>query len=106
MNRVICCCWLLHCFLPFSFERLMKESRRAVHAHRTTCPGSAEIKFPLVASLRRNLLDHFQIDGDVDVIANHDTAAVDVGVPFHAEVLTIDLRRRRCCLFSCALWDW
>src|SRR6266851_8864749 len=46
MNRMICCRWLLHCFLPFAFQHLMKESRRAVHAHRTTCPGSAEIKFP------------------------------------------------------------
>src|SRR5215813_7982179 len=42
--------------------------------------------------LLRGFLDHFQVDGDVDVVADHHAAAVDVGVPLHAIVLAVDFR--------------
>src|SRR4030095_7427021 len=37
-----------------------------------------------------NFLDHFEVDGDVDIVADHDTAAVNAGVPLHAVFLAID----------------
>src|SRR5262249_23491683 len=40
--------------------------------------------------LLRRFLDHFKIDGDVDLVADHHAAAVNVGVPLHAIVLAVD----------------
>ena len=44
---------------------------------------------PLIARLWR-LLDHFRVDGDIDVIADDHAAVVHCGVPLHAKVLAID----------------
>src|ERR1700681_3324760 len=41
--------------------------------------------------LFRDLLDHFGVDVDVNVVADAHAAVVHSGVPFHAEVLTINL---------------
>ena len=43
------------------------------------------------AKLFRDLLDHFGIDVDVNVVADDHAAVVHSGVPFHAEVLTVNL---------------
>src|SRR5258708_39814872 len=44
-----------------------------------------------VAGFRRRVLDHFHVDGDIDIVTDDDTAAVEVGIPLHAEVLAADL---------------
>src|SRR5258708_2978267 len=44
-----------------------------------------------VAGFRRRVLDHFHVDGDIDIVTDDDTAAVEVGIPLHAEVLAVDL---------------
>src|SRR5262245_14302222 len=42
--------------------------------------------------LLSGFLDHFEVNGDVDIVADDYAAAVNVGVPLHAVVLTIDFR--------------
>src|SRR5579863_655414 len=41
------------------------------------------------AKLLRDFFDHFEIDGDVDIVADDHAAAVNAGVPLHAVVLAI-----------------
>jgi hypothetical protein len=36
------------------------------------------------------LFDHFEVDGDVHVVADYRAAAVHRGVPLHTEILAID----------------
>src|SRR5262249_42835251 len=38
-------------------------------------------------------LDHLEIDGDVDLVADHHAAAINVGIPLHAIVLAVDFGR-------------
>src|SRR5260370_42006271 len=44
-----------------------------------------------VAGFRRRVLDHFHVDGDIDIVTDDDTAAVGVGIPLHADVLAVEL---------------
>jgi hypothetical protein len=37
------------------------------------------------------LFDHLHVDGDIDIVTDHDAAAIEVGIPLHAEVLAVDL---------------
>ena len=67
----------------------MMQTGRAVHAHRPPNPLRHYSQRPSIAWFWR-LLDHFGIDGDIDVITDDHAAVVQRGVPFHAEVLTID----------------
>src|SRR6266851_6820738 len=46
-----------------------------------------------VGGFRRGLLDHFHVDGDVDVVSDDDTTIVHGGVPLDAEVLAVDFCR-------------
>ena len=43
-----------------------------------------------VTGFRRDLLDHYHIDGDIDIVIDYDTATVEVGIPLYAEVLAVD----------------
>src|SRR5882724_382173 len=49
------------------------------------------------AALLRSLLDHLQVNRDVDGIAHHHAAAVHVGVPLHAEILAVHFCIRTRC---------
>src|SRR5882762_2081513 len=57
----------------------------------TTCalPTSADAGSS-VTGFSGHLLDHFCIDGDIDVVADHHAAIVQSGVPFNTKVLAID----------------
>jgi hypothetical protein len=37
------------------------------------------------------LLDHYHVDGDIDIVIDYDTATVEVGIPLYAEVLAVNL---------------
>src|SRR6266849_303818 len=66
----------------------MIEERRAVHftAHPVPKP---RLQVSSVGGLRC-LLDHFRINGDVDIVTDYNATVVQGGVPLHAEVLSID----------------
>src|SRR5712664_370742 len=42
-----------------------------------------------VTGFRRDLLEHYHIDGDIDIVIDYDTATVEVGIPLYAEVLAV-----------------
>jgi hypothetical protein len=44
-----------------------------------------------VTGFRRDLLDHYHVDGDIDIVIDYDTATVEVGIPLYAEVLAVNL---------------
>src|SRR5882762_3324995 len=100
MKRYIGGSWFVHHLDPtelfiaelFIGGRALDERNLPHDAFTSPCPSADAARS--VARLRRTLLHHFDIQRNRHIVADHQPSAVHLGIPFHAEVLPVDLCSR------------